>query len=393
MIFTTEEFKQRITRLCSVLKEKCINAVVLNQSADLLYYTGSVLPLYCVISSEGDAFVLARKSSVRIETEVSHIRFEFFNGTKELQNIWDARQLHGIKKLGFNLDATSYSVVSRMVRLSPQAEIVDFSSELRALRMVKSEDEINIQRRAGVMVAQITDVIRGKFIPGMTELELSAHIEHFFRVNGNGIVTSKQEGLVIASGVCSSGRNTLSGNKFDGICSGAGISPALPFGASNDIIPSHTPILFDFAFVLDGYHVDMTRMASYGEPLPVVIDAYQAMLQIEKACVAALIPGASWESVYQIAVAMSERLGFADEFMGLGREKVRFVGHGVGIQLDEPPFFAPKMQQIIEENMVVAIEPKVALPEIGVIGIENTYLVRKNGSLLITPASDEFIIL
>jgi Xaa-Pro aminopeptidase len=72
---------------------------------------------------------------------------------------------------------------------------------------------------------------------------------------------------------------------------------------------------------------------------------------------------------------------------------VRFVGHGVGIQLDEPPFFAPKMPQLIEETMVVAIEPKVSLPGIGVVGIENTYVIRKGGSSLITCTSDEFIIL
>ncbi len=393
MIFSATEFQQRITRLCAVLREKGIDAVILNQSADLFYYTGSVLPLYCVISSAGDAFVLARKSSARIEVEAPHIRFELFNGSKDLQNIWNAHSLHNVKTLGFNLDATSYSVVSRMKQLSKQAEVVDISWELRSLRMVKSNDEIRIQQHAGMMVARMTEVIREKFVPGMTELEMSAHIEHFFRLNGNGIVTSKQEGLVIASGVCSSGLNSLAGNKFDGICSGAGISPALPFGASFDVIPSHTPVIFDFGFVLDGYHVDITRMASHGEPAPVIIEAYQAMLQIEKACVAGLIPGKSWESVYQIAVAMAEELGFADEFMGLEREKVRFVGHGVGIQLDEPPFFAPKMQQSIEENMVVAIEPKVSLPEIGVVGIENTYLIHKNGASLITQASDEFIIL
>jgi Xaa-Pro aminopeptidase len=321
------------------------------------------------------------------------MKFELFSGSKDLQNIWNAHSLQNVKSLGFNLDATSYSVVNRMRLLSSQAETMDLSWDLRALRMVKSEDEIKIQERAGMTAARITDVIRDKFIPGMSELEMSAHIEHFFRVNGNCIVKSNQEGLVIASGVCSAGFNTLAGNKFDGICSGAGVSPALPFGASFDIIPSHTPILFDFGFVLDGYHVDITRMASHGEPAPAVIDAFKAMLQIEKACVAALIPGASWVSVYQVALTMAEKLGFANEFMGLGKEKVRFVGHGVGIQLDEPPFFAPKMLQFIEENMVVAIEPKVSLPGIGVVGIENTYVVRKSGSSQITCASDEFIIL
>jgi Xaa-Pro aminopeptidase len=280
-----------------------------------------------------------------------------------------------------------------MAQLSPGAAVEDITADVRFLRMIKSEAEIAVHTRAGVLASKMTDVIREKLSDGITELEMSAYIEHAFRLSGNGVITSKQEGLVLASGVCSAGVNTLAGNKFDGICSGMGVSPALPFGASFDVIPQNTPVLFDFGFVLDGYHVDITRMASLGKPAQRVLDAFNVMCDIEKAVVALLKPGNTWESTYERALEMAGKSGLGDEFMGLGKEKVRFVGHGVGIQLDEPPFLAAKMPMRLAANMVVAIEPKVSIPDVGVVGIENTYVIREHGAELLTTAPEEFIII
>jgi len=393
MIFNAREFEARIENLVEVLRTRNIDAAVFNQSSDLYYYTGSVLPLYCVIPANGKPFVLARKSSARIEHDITHMSFEYFTGSKDLQNIWNHYSLVNAKKLAFILDAASYSSVTRMAQLSPGAAVEDISADVRFLRMIKSETEIAVQTRAGVLASKMTDVICEKLTDGITELEMSAHIEHAFRLSGNGVITSKQEGLVLASGVCSAGVNTLAGNKFDGICSGMGVSPALPFGASFDVIPRNTPVLCDFGFVLDGYHVDITRMASLGKPAQRVLDAYNAMCEIEKAVVASLKPGNSWESTYERALAMADKSGLSDEFMGLGKEKVRFVGHGVGIQLDEPPFLAAKMPMQLAVNMVVAIEPKVSIPDVGVVGIENTYVIREHGAELLTAAPEEFIII
>ena len=392
-IFNADEFGNRIQNLKSLLVKRGIDAAIFNQSPDLYYYTGSVLPLYCVIPSNGEPFVLARKSSARIESDVTHMKFEYFTGSKDLKKIWADYSLAEAKKIAFTLESSSYASVSRMRDLSSDAAIEDISNDVRALRMTKSEAEIAIQTRAGKNASYMTDIIREKLRPGITELEMSAHIEHAFRLSGNGVIASKQEGLVMSSGVCSAGLNTLAGNKFDGICSGTGVSPALPFGASFDAIPLNTPVLFDFGYVLDGYHADITRMASIGNPSEKVLDAYRAMREIEKAVVERLKPGNTWESIYDLALIMAAEKGYREEFMGLGKEKVRFVGHGVGIQLDEPPFLAAKMPQLLAAGMVVAIEPKVSFPDIGVVGIENTYVIRKDGAELITTAPEDFIII
>jgi Xaa-Pro aminopeptidase len=128
-------------------------------------------------------------------------------------------------------------------------------------------------------------------------------------------------------------------------------------------------MLIDISLLFEGYHSDQTRMFCWGEPSPQVKRVYEAMVQVEHGIIANLQPGRTWESVYQSALAQAKELGYAEGFMGLGVEKVKFVGHGVGLELDEPPFLAPGMDEVLTRGMTLAIEPKVALPEIGVVSI------------------------
>ncbi len=391
--FDPSEFKNRLAELSSILQSQKVDAVLLNTCADLCYYTGSPLPLYLVAAADGGAFMLARKADSRIARDVPFIPLEYFQGSKELEKIWSKHRLASAKRLGFTCDSTSYATVTRMRRFSPSAEIVDLSQEIRFARMKKSKGELEIMRRAGMVIARMPEIIKSQYKAGMTELELSAHIEHYFRLEGNGVIDSKQEGLVLGAGVTTAGLNSLEGNKFDGICAGKGLSCAFPAGASRDVIPPSVPVLFDYGFVLEGYHIDMTRMGSVGRPQRSVMDAYNAMVDIEDALVAAIRPGDSWESAWELALSMARGYGYEEVFMGSGRDKVRFVGHGVGIQLDEPPFLAPKMERLFEEGMTIALEPKVALPGIGVVGIEDTILVGERANEIITPAPRDFILL
>jgi Xaa-Pro aminopeptidase len=176
----------------------------------------------------------------------------------------------------------------------------------------------------------------------------------------------------------------LIGTKFEGICSGAGLSPGSPYGGSYSVIEKGAPLLLDYALTLDGYHSDYSRIVIWGEPSDEIKRAYDAMVEVEQRVLDSLVPGATCEDVYSISLKAAKQLGYEEEYMGYGSEKVRFVGHGVGLELDEPPFLAPKMKDIVAENMVLAIEPKVMLPRIGIVGIEDTVVVRSNGIEVLT---------
>lgn len=388
------EFSVRIAKLQEVLKSKGINLAILNVNSDLYYYTGSVRPLYLIVPVDTEPIVLARKAIQQIQEEVNHLQLVAFNGTKDLIKLINDHGYTGAKKIGFTFDTTAYATVLRWQQLFVGAELIDLSWDIRALRMVKSEAEIAIQAKAGMIMAEVPNLVRTHFKPGMTELKLSAILENYFRLNRHSIlVRCRREGIEMSFGVCSAGNNTLAGTKFDGICAGVGISAAAPYGACSDLITAGEPVILDYGYNLDGYHVDQTRMFSWGEPAVEVIQAYEAMLSVEEHIIEHLKPGQTWESIYELALQHATKLGYEKEFMGLGAEKVRFVGHGVGLELDEPPFLAPKNESKLLAGMVVAIEPKVSLPGIGVVGIEDTLVIRDRQAELLTTGTKEYLIL
>lgn len=387
------EYENRIVKLQKFLADKNIDAALLTQNSDIYYYSGSAEPLYLLIPVCGKPSLLARKAIARIRKEVNHIElFEFYN-TADLLNIFEMSGLINADKIAFTFDTVTFQTVERLKKIFNCSSVVDISTDIRMMRMCKSETELNIQIKAGEIAGGLPEIIKSKFRYGMTELELSVEIEKYFRLNGGSNVIRCRKENIECIGVCSSGKNSLSGTKFDGICSGAGVSKAAPYGANCDVIMEKTPVIIDFGFSYNGYIVDITRMFSYGKVSENIMKAYNAMLDIEKKLIDIIRPGVSWEYAYETALSMAVSAGYEKEFMGLGSEKVRFVGHGVGLELDEPPFIAPKMKNVFMENMVIALEPKVALPDIGVIGIENTYIIRENSCQLLTVCSNDFICL
>ncbi len=389
-----KEFMTRIEKLQKHLGSQNIDLAILNLNSDLYYYSGSVQPLYLLVPEQGKPLLLARKAVEQIRKDSVHIQLEPFSGMKDLTRIITANNFSKARRIGMTLETAAYTTVMRWQQLFPEAEMTDLSWEIRALRMVKSESEIAIQARAGAIMAEVPSLVRASFKPEMTELELSAVIESYFRLNGHGVlVRCRREGIEMGFGVCSAGVNTLAGTKFDGICAGTGVSAAVPYGAGKDKISQGIPVLLDYAYNLEGYHVDQTRMFSWGRPSAEVSQAYEAMLQVEEFIIKNLRPGLTWGNVYDGALQLAVELGYEKEFMGLEPEKVRFVGHGVGLELDEPPFLAPKNDFLLASGMVVAVEPKVSLPGIGVIGIEDTLVIRENGPELLTTASSEFLVI
>jgi Xaa-Pro aminopeptidase len=390
--FSQSEFNSRITKLQDLLIVNQISLCVICHSPDIYYYTGSSQPLYVLIPDKGQPLVLVRKALERAKTEILHIEVKFFTDSKELIETIKHFNISSAQKIGFTLDSVFYSTVVRWQKLLNNAEIVDLSWQMRLLRMVKSPAEIAIQKRAGAVMKNLPDLICANFRSGMTELEVSAIIENYFRLQGHELLIKCRKEGVDCIGVCSAGINSLSGTKFDGVCSGKGLSAAVPGGPSFDHIMENTPVLLDYGFNLNGYIVDISRMMSRKQPSNQVMQAYKAMVEVEKAVIEKIKPGAIWSDIYNYALQLANNLGYSSEFMGLGTEKVKFIGHGVGLELDEPPFLAPKMNYELSIGMVIAIEPKVSLPEIGVIGIEDTVVIGNSGCEYITICSDDFII-
>jgi Xaa-Pro aminopeptidase len=174
---------------------------------------------------------------------------------------------------------------------------------------------------------------------------------------------------------------------------GIGLSPAVGNGVCTRRIQAHEPILLDYAGACDGYHSDQSRLFSLGSLPDDLVKAHQACLHILEEVLTALRPGAKASQVFARAAAVAERLGYTDRFMGTGPAQVNFVGHGVGVELDEIPYLATGSNLTIEAGMTLAVEPKIVFPGRGIVGVEDTVLVTTGDPEVLTVTPRELVVL
>jgi Xaa-Pro aminopeptidase len=155
-------------------------------------------------------------------------------------------------------------------------------------------------------------------------------------------------------------------------------------GAGFRQIRAKEPVLVDYVFALDGYLSDHARIFSIGALPGELTAAHVAMLEIQDEIKTQARPGTPTGELYELMVALAEKKGYSENFMGVGERRIRFTGHGVGLELDEFPFIAKGQQLKLAAGMVIALEPKTIFPGRGVVGIENTHLVTENGLVPLT---------
>nr|MBL0712107.1 aminopeptidase P family protein [Desulfobacterales bacterium] len=155
--------------------------------------------------------------------------------------------------------------------------------------------------------------------------------------------------------------------------------PAVAQGAGFNRIKPRQPILLDYVFAWQGYIADHTRIFALGELPSDLMRAHQAMLDLQDILREQARPGVRAGDLYDTAVAWAAENGWGDWFMGADDQRVRFIGHGVGLELDEYPFLAEGQDMALETGMTIALEPKLIIPGQGVVGIENTHVVTADG--------------
>jgi Xaa-Pro aminopeptidase len=149
------------------------------------------------------------------------------------------------------------------------------------------------------------------------------------------------------------------------------------------------PILVDFVGACGGYLADRTRVFSIGDPPREARDAHDACRTILRAIESMLRPGAIPSAIHARAHGLAGETRWAHGFMGWSTNRVGFVGHGIGLDLDELPVLAPRFDAPLVPGHVLAIEPKMFLAGVGGVGVENTYLITEDGARNLTPGPEE----
>jgi len=187
------------------------------------------------------------------------------------------------------------------------------------------------------------------------------------------------------------GHNADTPSPYDFAMGGEGLDASLPVGACGEIIRENMPVMVDVNGNYNGYMTDMTRMYIQGEPSENALQVLALSSDICRTLAGMMRPGAKACDLYNKAAQMAADAGMADFFMG-HRSHAGFVGHGVGIEVNELPVIAPRSRDILAAGNVIALEPKFVVPGLGAIGIENTYVVAAEGEPeVLTKASEQFI--
>ncbi|MGD1999141.1 MAG: Xaa-Pro peptidase family protein [Desulfobacterales bacterium] len=374
------EIETRINHLKQRLEKAEIDAALILQNSDLFYFTGTIQQAHLFVPVDGEPLLMVRKDIARAAAESPLRKIVPISRSRDLPELLRGNGHALPRRLGLELDVLPANLYLGYRDIFSGAEISDVSTVVRLVRAVKSDHEIGLITVAAGYSDQVADSVREYLREGITEIELAGLIEARARRLGHqGIIRMRLWGSELFYGHLMAGPAAAVPSYLASPTGGAALSPAVAQGPGFRPIQRREPILFDYVFANQGYLSDHTRIFAI-EGLPdELLQAHQAMLAVQSMVKKEAKPGVRTSDVYDMAVAMATELGYADNFMGVGDRRIRFIGHGIGIELDEYPFLAQGQRLEFQQNMIVALEPKLIFPGVGVVGIENTHVVTADG--------------
>lgn len=381
------DHRSRISRYQAALAGRGLGGALLLNGVDLFYLTGTRQNGALFVPASGAPVLLVRKSLARARAEAAIEDVRPFPRSQDLASALPARG-----PVGAAFEAVPQGTLDWWRRQLPGVELVDAGRILREQRSVKSGGEIAVMRDGGERISRVLAEVPAFLRPGLREVDVSAEIEcRLRRAGSEGLPRVRAFNSDPPAGVVVTGAGAAEPGYFDGPVVGRGMSAAYPQGASERVIREGEPILLDFTAVIGGYVVDTTRTAACGDLDPALVRAFDVACAIQDEVARNLKPGVPCAELWEHARAMAEQARLGDFFMGPPGEQARFVGHGVGLELDELPVLAPG-EAVLQADQTVAVEPKFVFPGAGAVGIENTFLVTEAGGEKLTAgAADEIL--
>jgi len=380
------EAEARLKKIQQIIADTDADACVITSSVNQYYLLGCIFDGYLYVMPEGEPYLFVKRPS--------NIKGERVKPVYKPELIPALLREMGVKppkRVLLEADQLSYSAAVRLQAALEMPEVNNASGELRKVRMVKSEYELEQMRESARAHARVYETIPSLYRKGMTDLELQIEIERQMRLHGSvGIFRSFGENMDIFMGSMLAGDNAQAPSPYDYALGGAGVSPLLPIGANGSVLEPGTTLMVDMAGNYRPYMDDMTRTYVIEHAPDLAYKAHQVSIDIHKAIVENFKAGTECSDLYNRAEEMARESGLAPYFMGT-TQQAKFIGHGVGLEINEPPVLSPRSKELLEPGIAFALEPKFVLPGIGAVGIENTYIVREDGLENITLFEEELI--
>ena len=390
MLYTPkEEISARIAKQKKLMEKASLDGAFFHYKIDYYYLSGTMQDVLLFVPLDGKPVLFVKRELSRAKRESPLDEIFPIRSTKEI-----LAYIRPMRRIGLQLDVIPYNDVIKFKDLLGDCELVNVSPLTKELRKKKSPFEIGLIKRAALIQKKVYRFVPEVLKEGMTEIELGGKMEAYAKSLGHeGLLRVRSLNYEAYSWHIISGRSGSIVSQSDSPMGGLGLSPAFPVGASMKKIKKGEPVLVDFGICYHGYQVDQTRMYAIGSMPELFIKAYEACREIHYRVLDRVLEGKISRDLFKYSVMLADELGYGDVYLGYKPHKVRFLAHGIGIELAEFPFIAATHDYPIEEGMVFAIEPKMVFPKKGACGIENTILMEHGRYRILTDIDEKIVII
>ena len=376
-ISMNQEITLRLEKIREQLVLSKVDACLLSTTVNILYANGCIFSGYYFIPVEGEAMRFVKRPTGLEGNNIYYIR-----KPEQIPDILKDNGKSLPSRLMLEGDEMSHGDWMRLQSCFPQTELVNGTTDLRKVRSVKTDFEVALVRESAVAHVRAYKRIPEVYRPGMTDVAFSIEIERLMRLEGNQGLFRTFGDLEAFMGSVLTGDNAAVASPYDFALGGAGTA-SNPIGAAGHLLEPGKSIMIDMCGNFSGYLDDLTRTFSVGKLTEKAYKAHQVSIDIQLRLKEEMKEGAVCEDLYNLSLKMAAEAGLADCYMGT-TQQAKFVGHGVGLVINELPVLALRSKEILKPNMTIAIEPKFVIEGVGAVGVEDTYLVGKNGSERLT---------
>ncbi len=367
-----------------------LNGLMVFSALNIYYLTGTLADGFLWLPFEGEPVLFARRALKRCkaESDLNHIiLFKSFDDS--IKDCADLGLEFG-QNIALEMGALTWEMANDLYSRFLNHNFINGDMILAKARSLKSEWELNKMRLAGQRHnTALCDILPKRLKAGMSERDVARlSWDVFFNVGHGGINRMGNLGEECFLGHIAAGANGNYPSHFNGPLGLMGEHPSTPFmGNAKTIWENEQILALDIGFILEGYHTDKTQVyfsGSFSAIPDYARRAHDACIEIQERASETLKVGAIPSEIWTAAKDRAEKLGVSEGFMGLGKNKVPFLGHGIGLVIDEYPVLAHRFEEPLQLGMTIAIEPKVGIANFGMVGVENTFVVGEDRGQSIT---------
>lgn len=379
------EISNRIQALKIRMEHAGMGGVFLTHKPDIYYFSGTAQDAYLYVPVEKEPLLFVKRYLPRALAETGIKKVVPVTSITRIPEYIEAVHTSLPRSLGLAFDVVPVRDFQFLQTLFAPAVFADATPLIIGCRMIKSGWEIHQMEAVAGLSRKTFEFICKNMVPGESEMAFCGRVEAFARANGHSgkllVRHYRAEGF---SHHLMSGHSGGQGGALDSPVSGTGSCSAYPYGAGHKLIRENEPVLMDLGTMVNGYHMDETRMLVMGKLPPEAEQAGQAAIDILYHVKEKMVPGTPVDQVFTAAVDQARKLGLGSAFLGLPGLKSRFIGHGIGLELVEDPVLARGRQTLLMPGMVFAVEPKFIFKDRFAAGIESVVHVTDTGARFLT---------